>query len=135
MREAGRLQPWKVPTQSHISRSHVQESIVQSRLTPGIRRRHAMATVRELQVRCATCNRRLAELSNEVRAGQVILELKCPRCGQPYPEIVRPGMPREDAADASSPSRLIRPRELSPWDREGLARARRGEPDGQKGTG
>jgi len=59
-----------------------------------------MAAVTQIQVRCATCNRRLADLVNEVRAGQAIFELKCPRCGNPHIEVVRPSQPRnsEDPA-------------------------------------
>ena len=49
-----------------------------------------MAIVAQLQVRCGGCNRRLADLVNEVQAGQVILEMKCPRCGHPHLEIIRP---------------------------------------------
>jgi phage FluMu protein Com len=41
------------------------------------------------QVRCAECNRRLADYVNEVGAGQLILELKCPRCGRPHVEVIR----------------------------------------------
>jgi phage FluMu protein Com len=55
-----------------------------------------MATALQVQIRCAGCNRRLGDLVNEIDAGQVILELKCPRCGQPHLEVIRP---------ASSPSR------------------------------
>jgi phage FluMu protein Com len=46
--------------------------------------------VLQTQVRCAGCHRRLADLVNEIEAGQVILELKCPRCGQSNLEVVRP---------------------------------------------
>jgi hypothetical protein len=28
---------------------------------------------------------------NEIQAGQVILELKCPKCGRPHAEIIRRG--------------------------------------------
>ncbi len=49
-----------------------------------------MAVVLQIQVRCSGCNRRLADFVNEVRAGQVIFELKCPRCGQPHLEVIRP---------------------------------------------
>jgi phage FluMu protein Com len=48
-----------------------------------------MATVRQRQIRCAGCNRRLADVVNEVEAGQVLVELKCPRCGQPHLEVIR----------------------------------------------
>jgi phage FluMu protein Com len=41
------------------------------------------------QVRCAECNRRLADYVNEVAAGQLILELKCPKCGRPPGEVIR----------------------------------------------
>ena len=49
-----------------------------------------MAVALQIQVRCSGCNRRLADFVNEVRAGQVIFELKCPRCGQPHLEVIRP---------------------------------------------
>ena len=48
-----------------------------------------MATVTQTQVRCAGCNRRLADVVNEVEAGQVLVEWKCPRCGQPHLEVIR----------------------------------------------
>ena len=41
------------------------------------------------QVRCRECNRRLGDYVNEIEAGQVILELKCPKCGRPHAEIIR----------------------------------------------
>jgi phage FluMu protein Com len=54
----------------------------------GVRQgRDRMAT--QTQVRCAECNRRLADYVNEVVAGQVILELKCSKCGQPHMEVIR----------------------------------------------
>ena len=56
-----------------------------------------MATIIQVQVRCAGCNRRLADIVNELQGGQVLIELKCPRCGQPHLEVIRP-----DAAHASS---------------------------------
>jgi hypothetical protein len=49
-----------------------------------------MATVGQIQIRCAGCHRRLGDLVNEIHSGQVIFELKCPRCGQPHLEIIRP---------------------------------------------
>ena len=49
-----------------------------------------MATVTETQIRCRECNRRLGDYVNEVEAGQVILELKCPKCHQPHVEVIRP---------------------------------------------
>jgi hypothetical protein len=36
-----------------------------------------VASVIQTQVRCAGCNRRLADLVNEVEAGQILIELKC----------------------------------------------------------
>jgi phage FluMu protein Com len=48
-----------------------------------------MATVSQTQIRCSGCNRRLADVVNEVEAGQVLVELKCPRCGQPHLEVIR----------------------------------------------
>ena len=50
----------------------------------------------QTQVRCTGCNRRLADVINEVRSGQAIFEMKCPRCGLPHLEILRP--PRDDQA-------------------------------------
>jgi hypothetical protein len=38
----------------------------------------------QAQIRRTACNRRLANLINEVEAGQVIVEMKCPRCGSPH---------------------------------------------------
>jgi len=47
------------------------------------------------QLRCLGCNRRLGDIVNELESGQVLLELKCPRCGQPHLEIIRPSRPAE----------------------------------------
>jgi phage FluMu protein Com len=55
-----------------------------------------MVSVTQTQVRCATCNRRLADVVNEVQAGLVIFELICPRCGQPHLEFIRPSAPPKD---------------------------------------
>jgi soluble lytic murein transglycosylase-like protein len=38
----------------------------------------------QAQIRRTACNRRLANLINEVEGGQVIVEMKCPRCGSPH---------------------------------------------------
>lgn len=57
-----------------------------------------MSTVTQIQVRCTGCNRRLGDYLSELEAGQVILELKCPRCAQPHTEVIRP-------ADGSAASR------------------------------
>ena len=43
----------------------------------------------EVQIRCTGCNRRLADVVNEVEAGQVLIALKCPRCGATHVEVVR----------------------------------------------
>jgi phage FluMu protein Com len=43
-----------------------------------------------MAIRCAGCHRRLADVVNEVEAGQVLIELKCPRCRQPHLEVIRP---------------------------------------------
>ena len=48
-----------------------------------------MATVLQIQIRCAGCNRRLADLVNEVEMGQVLVEMKCPRCGHSNLEVIR----------------------------------------------
>jgi phage FluMu protein Com len=59
-----------------------------------------MATLPQIQLRCTGCNRRLGDLVNEVQAGQLILELKCPRCGHPHLEIIRPNLrPAESPTD------------------------------------
>jgi phage FluMu protein Com len=57
-----------------------------------------MTTVTQMAIRCAGCNRRLADLVNEVEAGHALVELKCPRCGQPHLEVIRP--PRLSNAEA-----------------------------------
>lgn len=69
-----------------------------------------MAAVTQIQVRCATCNRRLADLVNEIRDGQVFFELKCPRCGNPHIEVVRPSQPRksDDPAQDTHVSKVKR---------------------------
>jgi phage FluMu protein Com len=48
-----------------------------------------VSAVTQIQIRCAGCNRRLADLVNELELGQVLVELKCPRCGQPHLEVIR----------------------------------------------
>jgi Zn finger protein HypA/HybF involved in hydrogenase expression len=48
-----------------------------------------MAALPQTQVRCNECNRRLGDYVNEVTTGQVILELKCPKCGAPHTELIR----------------------------------------------
>ena len=69
----------------------------------------------QMQVRCRECNRRLGDFVNELQAGQVILELKCPKCGRPHVEIIRPcpepplrvtsiATPRRDSASAARSS-------------------------------
>ena len=49
----------------------------------------AMPPLAQVQIRCGECNRRLADLVNEIETGQVLVELKCPRCGQPHLEVIR----------------------------------------------
>jgi Mu-like prophage protein Com len=49
-----------------------------------------VASIVQTQVRCGGCNRRLADVVNEVDAGQLLIELKCPRCGEPHLEVMRP---------------------------------------------
>jgi phage FluMu protein Com len=66
-----------------------------------------VATIIQTQIRCAGCDRRLADLVNEVEAGQLIVELKCPRCGSSHLEIIRPPAPsgslkHEAVADLSN---------------------------------
>lgn len=61
-----------------------------------------MATFPQIQLRCIGCNRRLGDFVNEVQAGQLILELKCPRCGHPHLEIIRPKLrPDESPTDGN----------------------------------
>jgi len=57
-----------------------------------------MSALTQTQVRCTGGNRRLTDVINEVRSGQAIFEMKCPRCGLPHLEIIRP--PRDDQASA-----------------------------------
>ena len=59
------------------------------------------ALLPQIQLRCSGCNRRLADLVNEIQAGQAILELKCPRCGQPQLEVIRPSAARDAREDAA----------------------------------
>jgi phage FluMu protein Com len=49
-----------------------------------------MGTVFQVQIRCTTCNRRLADVVNEIEIGQAIVELKCPRCANSHLEILCP---------------------------------------------
>src|SRR5215475_6806228 len=60
-----------------------------------------VATPVQIQVRCADCNRRLADFVNEIGSGQVLVELKCPRCGQPHLEVIR-SQPSAEASTATS---------------------------------
>ena len=64
-----------------------------------------MATVPQTQLRCTGCNRRLGDFVNEVQAGLVILELKCPRCGQPHLELIRPSFTFEEENPAGGRAR------------------------------
>jgi phage FluMu protein Com len=66
-----------------------------------------VSAVIQTQVRCRECNRRLGDFVNELQAGQVILELKCPKCGRPHLEIIRPsaeGTPRSSSIEVTRPS-------------------------------
>src|SRR5262245_15848065 len=47
------------------------------------------APIPQVQMRCTGCNRRLGDYVNEVKVGLVILEMKCPKCGQPHTEVLR----------------------------------------------
>jgi hypothetical protein len=49
----------------------------------------ASRAITQVQMRCTGCNRRLGDYVNEVEGGMVILELKCPKCGQPHTEVLR----------------------------------------------
>lgn len=50
-----------------------------------------MAVAEQVEIRCGNgrCNRRLADVTNEVERGQVVLEIKCPKCGNPHTEILK----------------------------------------------
>ena len=61
-----------------------------------------MRGVTQVQIRCTTCNRRLADLVNELETGQVLVELKCPRCGQPHLEVIRAPSTAHGEPDAVS---------------------------------
>ena len=60
-----------------------------------------MTSVPLVQVRCRRCNRRLADVVNEVREGQAIVGFKCARCGEPHVEVIQacpgPGEPDQHA--------------------------------------
>jgi phage FluMu protein Com len=47
-----------------------------------------MAIVSQEQIRCARCNRRLADLVNEIEFGHACVELKCPRCGWRHLQVI-----------------------------------------------
>ena len=47
------------------------------------------AVAEQIQIRCAGCHRRIADVVNEIEQGQVVLEIKCPKCGQPHTEVLR----------------------------------------------
>lgn len=49
-----------------------------------------MPNVDPIQIRCRGCYRRLADVVNNVEAGEILLEIKCPRCAQPHVEVLRP---------------------------------------------
>src|SRR5262245_8936441 len=52
----------------------------------------SVATVVKVPIRCDVCNRRLGDLVNGIHVGQIILKLKCPRCGQSHLEVIRPAV-------------------------------------------
>jgi len=64
----------------------------------------------QTQVRCRECNRRLCDFVNELQAGQVILELKCPKCGRPHLEIIRRSI---ESTPRPSSIEVPRPRPVS----------------------
>ncbi len=64
-----------------------------------------MGTLAQIQLRCTGCNRRLGDFINEVEAGQVILELKCPRCGHPHMEVIRPPHLHPDGSPSNGRAR------------------------------
>jgi phage FluMu protein Com len=61
-----------------------------------------VVAVSQTQIRCGECNRRLGDFVNEVREGQVILELECPKCGRLHMEIIRPLQRRSFGSRSSS---------------------------------
>lgn len=65
-----------------------------------------MAGVTQTQVRCSACNRRLADVVNEVQAGLVILEVLCPRCGHHNLEFIRPSPPSKHESPPKRPPEL-----------------------------
>ena len=65
------------------------------------RKAQGLAITTQTQVRCGTCNRRLADLINMMDAGQIVLEFKCPRCGDNHLEIVRPAAAVSEIRSAS----------------------------------
>jgi hypothetical protein len=75
--------------------SDLTVSVLRNLMPRSVPRGGTVANVLQTQVRCAGCHRRLADLVNEIEAGQLILELKCPRCGQPHLEVIR-GRPESD---------------------------------------
>ena len=78
-----------VTSRWHERRVESAELVTNSRAGQAFDMTEPAATAIEKQIRCARCNRRLADLVNELERGQVLIELKCSRCGHPHLEIVR----------------------------------------------
>ena len=60
-----------------------------TRAAQAARAHRATQPIPQVQMRCTGCNRRLGDYVNEVKVGLVILEMKCPKCGQPHTEVLR----------------------------------------------
>jgi phage FluMu protein Com len=41
-----------------------------------------MNATAEQQLRCRACNRRLADYEDAITGGSVVIEVKCPKCGE-----------------------------------------------------
>ena len=98
MRRGGDADPFPGIGVAHLSRPNViggARRVERMEMSARVRRERGqrVAPLNQVQVRCAGCNRRLADLVNEVALGQVILEVKCPRCRHPHLEVIRPVVP------------------------------------------
>ena len=64
-----------------------------------------MWNVGPIQIRCRGCHRRLADVVNNVEAGESLVELKCPRCGRPHVEVIRSTRPIASVNEPAGPTR------------------------------
>lgn len=51
-----------------------------------------MALAEQTQFRCTSCNRRLADYADDIVEGQVLVEIKCPKCGAPNSVVLGKGL-------------------------------------------